>query len=504
MPPASGSGSGSASGSASGSTPTARRTVAVTPSKLSPEGKEDIAPLRLPPGCSLEVEFEAKARTPPRLVLKEKKKQQLLWPLSELSRIEINARGEGEPCVRFWLRSDLEGQKAPSSAALHEAYVCGAYRPGPKVFYLQAREACELLDVLQQRKLEDDQSVAHLELQECGGGHRGGELDIAGSGSGSGDGNADRGSGADATVAALGLLRLNSEGGSSVSINGGGDASTSARSEGADGAGSSESALLLLPKSPAARECLIFVCAPLERRARALPHSRDEAIAISNSVAATIQVGGCAADVQQALQRGRGLYRIFVFTGHGYTKTLGFTDPLSGVLSAPEPEALAALLGAHGLTLVFLNGCETEALGRRVRAAGVPHVVCWRTPTEDGAAALFADAFFRAKEAHGRSCAAAFADACHTLRVQTRDGYAADGTRLDHDVPHYELRPPDEPPRNPEGFTMPSIRRPQPEPTPLPFAAGVPVLLSIDGDLAGDADGDGGVGGDAQQQVDVM
>ena len=77
------------------------KSVSVGASKLSPEGKEDVAPLRLPPGCQLECEFEAKVRTPPRLVLKEKKKLQLQWPLAELSRIEVAAgAGDAEPCVR--------------------------------------------------------------------------------------------------------------------------------------------------------------------------------------------------------------------------------------------------------------------------------------------------------------------------------------------------------------------------------------------------------------------
>jgi hypothetical protein len=140
-----------------------------------------------------------------------------------------------------------------------------------------------------------------------------------------------------------------------------------------------------------------------------------------------IVLGGTAANLQEELQRGRGTYRSFVFSGHGSQKSiaharrrpasstcslsplsplcaarstrilnahallsvllicssaLGFMDVAGGGLSLPEPEALASLLGSWSLQLVVLNGCNTEALARRVRLTGIPHVLCWKTSTE--------------------------------------------------------------------------------------------------------------------------
>jgi len=185
-------------------------------------------------------------------------------------------------------------------------------------------------------------------------------------------------------------------------------------------------------------------------------------------------LGGTAANLQEELQRGRGTYRSFVFSGHGSQKTLGFMDVAGGGLSLPEPEALASLLGSWSLQLVVLNGCNTEALARRVRLTGIPHVLCWKTSTEDGAACCFVVAFFTSHCKHGRSLADAFADACQAVRMRTRRAYDEAGERLDHERPEYELRSPDEPPSAIEGYTTAGY--------PLPFAAGLPLLLSADGD----------------------
>eukprot|EP00966_Prymnesium_polylepis_P128363 2968669-Prymnesium_polylepis.1 len=71
-----------------------------------------------------------------------------------------------------------------------------------------------------------------------------------------------------------------------------------------------------------------------------------------------------------------------------------------GQMQAPDPQALADLLGAHSkgrggsLELVFLNGCCTSKLGEAVHKAGVPCVVCWRTVVNDEAASKFSEAFF--------------------------------------------------------------------------------------------------------------
>ena len=83
-----------------------------------------------------------------------------------------------------------------------------------------------------------------------------------------------------------------------------------------------------------------------------------------------------------------------MFIGHANIelegqRTLAFTDRRRELV-AVRPATLANMLGqfspARGgpLELVFLNGCESEALGKAVRRAGIPNVVCWRTLVENG------------------------------------------------------------------------------------------------------------------------
>ena len=203
----------------------------------------------------------------------------------------------------------------------------------------------------------------------------------------------------------------------------------------------------------------------------------------NNVIPSFIRRGGSAEllrrDLLESRVHGRAGYRSFLFTGHGVTKTLAFADERTGALSTPDADVLADILGARhgaagGLELCFLNGCCTEALGRRLRRAGVPHVVCWRTETEDQAARHFAIAFYEAWAAHGTSHAEAFEGACHAVLALTRPAFNAYGARLAAAVPHYELRAREEPPRKPNGFHSAH--------TPLPFAAGVPLLLSEAGD----------------------
>ena len=47
---------------------------------------------------------------------------------------------------------------------------------------------------------------------------------------------------------------------------------------------------------------------------------------------------------------------------------------------------------AYGGTIecVVLNACETEEMGKKLRSAGVPHVVCWRSEVQDTTAKKFA------------------------------------------------------------------------------------------------------------------
>jgi len=44
---------------------------------------------------------------------------------------------------------------------------------------------------------------------------------------------------------------------------------------------------------------------------------------------------------------------------------------------------------------VVLNACETEEMGKKLRMAGVRHVVCWRSEVEDGTASQFALDFYK-------------------------------------------------------------------------------------------------------------
>ena len=465
--------------------PVAKRTsLSLSPSKLSPEGKTTEADvLRLGKGFTLSVEFEASARTRPRLVLKEKQKQQFIWPLDELSRIDVAASGDGEPHVRFWLRSDQEPftkfscSENDGGNVLDNAFKKGVLRPGPKVLYIQAREARELLHALQRRKA--DGFLPNLDVRDSGGveSSGAGEKAAAGSPEGSTSGSPSGVTNQELAdvAAATGLLRLNS----SASSLGGDDCASVVNSVGKSG------------PSAASPTNLVFVCSPHTGKMK-LPQAKDEAIDINNAVHSFVRRGGSAQTLRADLAGGR--FYSFVFTGHGDSKTLGFTDDDgSGALSAPEPDALASLLAAHELQLVVLNGCSTESLARKVRAAGVPHVVCWRSAVEDGAARLLVSALLEAHTKHGRDVASGFKHARNAVLLETREAYSACGQQLvtpegrARQVPKYELRCGIvEPlPRRPEGFCAPTSKAPAGT-WPLPFAAGVPLLLSVDGDLGGD------------------
>ncbi len=56
---------------------------------------------------------------------------------------------------------------------------------------------------------------------------------------------------------------------------------------------------------------------------------------------------------------------------------------------------------AHGrgtVECVFLNACHTEDLGKKLREAGVPHVVCWRSEVYDSTASKFTIEFYASFE----------------------------------------------------------------------------------------------------------
>ena len=115
-------------------------------------------------------------------------------------------------------------------------------------------------------------------------------------------------------------------------------------------------------------------------------------------------------------------------------------------------------------------------MGQRVRAAGVPHVVCWRTKAHNAAARTLARAFFESLAA-GRGHAQAFDDAKSAVLLVTRPGRLANG--MPSSVPAYELRDPFASPDDADDPLL-SPRAP-PDFSPPPMAAGIPVLLAPSG-----------------------
>ena len=159
--------------------------------------------------------------------------------------------------------------------------------------------------------------------------------------------------------------------------------------------------------------------------------------------------------------------------------TLGFTKP-GGLLEAIDPpELIAELLGAHApsggdggcLELVFLNGCRSESLGRAIRAAGVPAVVCWRTRCLDAAARLFARVFFQhiagSRGGGGSLYTRAFEEAKRAVQLCTRDWK---GRKVAS--PCYDVRDPDDPSTAPP----PSVGSKK-------VPVGLPVLLLATGEI---------------------
>ena len=200
------------------------------------------------------------------------------------------------------------------------------------------------------------------------------------------------------------------------------------------------------PKAVAAAELLIFACSP---NVAPLPQAGSEATEVAMATswgdAVIISFGGDAERLRSSLVGSRP--RHFLFTGHsdlklGDSLTLGFTKP-GGWLEAVDIELIAEMLGAHSVTnggsleLAFINGCHSHQLGEAVRRAGVPAVVCWQGRVCDGAARLFACAFFQAV-AGQMGYKRAFAEARRAVLLATRRSRDK-GVAL----PIYELRDPD-------------------------------------------------------------
>ena len=200
------------------------------------------------------------------------------------------------------------------------------------------------------------------------------------------------------------------------------------------------------------------------------------------------------------------------------TSTLAFVDD-TGRLDVVRPETLVdvfrTLRERRGdvLELVFLNGCQSEALGRALVQANVPWVVCWRTNCHDEAARLFSFYFF---EALGRVGAleeepylSAFHEAKGALMTRhMRAGILAD-RRTEAQVPKFTFRDPrrptasaarggmqtldddddDDEPMTPQTPRSAGGRRPSgraPAPASLAIPAGVPLLLWANGEACGE------------------
>jgi CHAT domain-containing protein len=101
--------------------------------------------------------------------------------------------------------------------------------------------------------------------------------------------------------------------------------------------------------------------------------------------------------------RGRNV-RLLHLAGHNNTKcefswlkaSAGSTEyeaiPIDKLIGILTTEAA----GANGGTIecVVLNACETEEMGKKLRSAGVPHIVCWRSKVRDDTARVFARDFY--------------------------------------------------------------------------------------------------------------
>ena len=99
--------------------------------------------------------------------------------------------------------------------------------------------------------------------------------------------------------------------------------------------------------------------------------------------------------------------RILHLSGHGQSHC-GFlwlkVESSATEYKEIEPDTFVRLFppvaaGTAGGTIelcVVLNACKTEEIGKKLRRAGVPYVVCWRSEVDDTTATQFAVDFFAA------------------------------------------------------------------------------------------------------------
>ena len=123
----------------------------------------------------------------------------------------------------------------------------------------------------------------------------------------------------------------------------------------------------------------------------------------------------------------------------------------NGGFSAVDASTLVDML--RTMKLVVLNGCKSEELGLKLREAGVPNVVVWKTTLYDPAAMLFAVRFWEVIAARSpndhhslrTAVRAAFEAAKVAVQTAVRPGGAIDvggGRRRAAAVPAYELHDP--------------------------------------------------------------
>ena len=231
-------------------------------------------------------------------------------------------------------------------------------------------------------------------------------------------------------------------------------------------------------------QLVIMTCSP---KTAPLAAALTEALAISQVCPAAVYNSGTADDLRNILASTP--TRMFVFVGHTDLQyqpgefTLGFCDSEGAIVLQP-PQPIARLFAAHSrlgggiLDLVALSGCHSAGLGRMIREAGVPYVLCWKTKVMDCAAQLFMTTFFRSANQRLRvadvqtSIEFAFKEAILALTFKTRKGTTAGG--LESQVPFYAISDPD------VGM------HPDAPFNPKPFAAGIPLLLMHEKELNAD------------------
>ena len=140
------------------------------------------------------------------------------------------------------------------------------------------------------------------------------------------------------------------------------------------------------------------------------------------------------------------------------------------------PTADTVLLPFKVLQLIFLNGCHSEVLARKLYERGAEVVVCWRTACRDDAARLFSVRFFRAlaslsaqgsgvaTEAASQSDLEAASD--HAKYVRAFDEAVAGVRAVKRRTRQLQLK-----------FEFADMQAPGAKTRHYPLAAGIPILL---------------------------